>query len=115
MSGIPSVDGRRFGPVMNAEGGEVDAATVFAYRQRGDLIEASYSGGPIRSGYLVGTRDGDELDFRYVHVNDSGDSASGHCRSRLELLDDGRIRMHETWQWESRPGSGTSIVEELPG
>lgn len=26
---------------------------------------------------------------------------------------DGRIRLHESWAWESRPGTGTSIVEEL--
>lgn len=42
------------------------------------------------------------------------ETASGHCHSELALADDGRIRMHETWQWESRDGSGTSMIEELP-
>jgi hypothetical protein len=31
------------------------------------------------------------------------------------LLDDGRLRMHEQWTWDSKPGSGTSVVEEVPG
>jgi hypothetical protein len=66
-------------------------------------------------GFLLGTRDGDEIDFRYVQGNGDGQTSSGHCQSRLEPMGDGRIRMHETWQWESKPGSGTSLVEELAG
>jgi hypothetical protein len=34
--------------------------------------------------------------------------------STITTLPDGRLRMDETWQWESRPGSGTSAVEEVP-
>jgi hypothetical protein len=26
---------------------------------------------------------------------------------------DGRLRLHETWAWDSQPGSGTSVVEEV--
>jgi uncharacterized protein YwlG (UPF0340 family) len=109
----PSLEGRRFGSVAEVEGGEVGVETVFDYREDDGLIWASYTGGHVKRGYLVGTRDGDELDFRYVHVNQDRESASGHCRSQLELLDDGRIRMHETWAWESKAGAGTSTVEEL--
>ena len=42
--------------------------------------------------------------------------ASGRCHSRIEVLDDGRLRMHETWEWTSQPGNGTSVIEEIrPG
>jgi len=109
----PSLDGRRFGAVVN-EAGEVDAATVFTYAQDGDLVSARYAGGAIRLGFLVGTRTGDALDFRYAHVNAAGETATGHCVSRLEVLADGRIRMHERWAWDSREGAGESVVEELP-
>ncbi|MBN9759384.1 hypothetical protein Ae706Ps2_3594c [Pseudonocardia sp. Ae706_Ps2] len=37
------------------------------------------------------------------------------CEARLEVLDDGRLRSHETWAWESRPGTGESVVEEVTG
>ncbi|WP_224403908.1 hypothetical protein [Pseudonocardia sp. ICBG1034] len=28
---------------------------------------------------------------------------------------DGGMRSHETWAWESRPGTGASVVEEVTG
>jgi hypothetical protein len=109
---MEDLDGRRFRAVVN-EAGEVDGATVFEYSQDGDLVHARYSGGAIRLGFLVGTRSGDSLDFRYAHVNVEGETATGHCVSVLSVLDDGRLRLHETWEWDSRSGSGTSVVEEI--
>jgi hypothetical protein len=67
----------------------------------------------VRLGYLVGIRDGDELDFRYVQLRVDGTTASGQCRSRVHLLSDGRLRLEESWEWESTEGAGTSSVEEL--
>lgn len=107
-----SLDGRTFAPVRTSGGGEVGTDTVFHYHQDGDLIWASYNGGHVRVGRLVGTRDGSRLAFRYVQVNEDGDISSGQCQSKLELLDDGRFRAHEEWRWESKRGSGTSVIEE---
>ncbi|MDQ1709951.1 MAG: hypothetical protein QOG49_1336 [Frankiaceae bacterium] len=107
-----SLDGRDFTVVDNAAG-EVDAATVFSYQEDDGVVSARYAGGAIRLGYLVGTRRGDDLDFRYVHLGTTGETASGRCASRIEVLEDGRLRLHENWSWESRDGSGNSTVEEL--
>jgi catechol 2,3-dioxygenase-like lactoylglutathione lyase family enzyme len=110
------LDGKVFQAVADVEGGEVDAATVFTYHERDGEIWAEYSGGLIKRGNLVGTRSGDRLDFRYSQLNVSGETSTGHCVSTVETLPDGRLRLEETWQWESRPGSGTSVVEEVrPG
>jgi hypothetical protein len=39
---------------------------------------------------------------------------TGICRSTPEILPDGRIRLHEKWQWTSGDrSSGESIVEEI--
>ncbi len=108
----PSTDGRTFVGVTNTGDGEVDDATVFDYHERDGLVWAEYAGGTIRLGRLTGTRNGDTLDFRYVHVSADGSTSSGHCLAQLELLPDGRLRSHESWEWESRPGTGTSVVEE---
>lgn len=111
-----NVDGRRFRDVTPDHAGDVGDDTVFEYHEAGDgTIWASYAGGTVRLGYLVGTRSGEALSFRYVHVTTTGETASGRCDSRIERLDDGRLRLHESWNWESKPGSGTSIVEEIPG
>ncbi|WP_240793064.1 hypothetical protein [Arthrobacter crystallopoietes] len=108
------LDRKVFAAVANTASGEVGRTTRFHYRQDGRMIWAEYSGGAVVRGYLVGTRDGDRLDFRYSHLNINLQTANGVCASKLEVLEDGRIRLHETWQWESRPERGTSVVEEIP-
>lgn len=109
---VPSLDGRTLVGTSNTGDGEVDNATVFTYHEQGGLLWAEYSGGPIVLGRIAGTRTGDTLDYRYVHVSRDGSTSSGHCRARLEQLPDGRLRSREAWEWESRPGAGHSVVEE---
>lgn len=107
------IDGKIFAGVTNSGTGEVGAATRFHYRQDDDIVWAEYSGGAILRGYLVGTRTADTLNFRYSHVSTDRLTANGVCESRIEVLDDGRVRFHESWAWESRPETGTSVVEEI--
>ncbi|WP_028933759.1 hypothetical protein [Pseudonocardia spinosispora] len=112
-SHAPSLDGRRFAATDVDAHGEVGLDTTFEYREKDGEIWGSYSGGSVRRGFLVGTRTGDQLDFRYSQLNIDGETSSGHCRSRIDVLTDGRVRLTETWEWESRTGSGTSAVEEF--
>ena len=108
-------DGRRFRAVANSANGEVGEATVFEYRQRGDVVWATYHGGGIEFGTLVATVDEEgALDMRYSHVSADGDLRTGVCRSTPERLADGRLRLHERWRWTSGDESeGTSILEEI--
>lgn len=106
------LDGRRFAPAGET-GGDVGAGTVFEFGQDGELVWARYAGGGVRLGFLVGTLDGDVLTFRYAQVSAAGESATGHSTDRVEVLPDGRLRLHETWAWDSREGSGTSVLEEI--
>ena len=111
-----SYDGRVFRPLSNSETGEVGDATLFRYHQKDDLVWAEYSGGQIRFGTLIAKllEDG-SLDMRYQHINVNGELMTGTCRSTPELLPDGRLRLHEKWQWTSGDlSSGESVVEEIP-
>jgi len=109
-------EGRRFAAVRNTSGGDVSHDTTFEYHQRGHIVWATYSGGAIEFGTLIATvLPGDELDMRYQHVNRAGQMMTGTCRSVPETLPDGRLRLHETWQWTCGDGArGRSIVEEIP-
>jgi hypothetical protein len=109
----PSLDGRRFRSAADVEGGDVGTETVFEYAEADGIVHARYGGGAIRLGFLVGTREGDTLRFRYAQVRADGTTATGRCESRIEALGDGRVRLHETWAWESQDGAGTSVVEEI--
>jgi hypothetical protein len=111
-SAAPSVDGRVFESVRNDGDGDVGSATTFRFDQTDDLIHARYEGGDVRLGHLVGHHLGDELRFRYAHVTTDGETATGQSRDRIERLDDGRLRLHEEWAWDSKAGSGTSVLEE---
>lgn len=108
-----SLDGRRFRvSAMDAEG-EASEETVFAYHERDGVIWARYEGGAVRLGFLVGTRDGEHLDFRYSQLNESGETSNGRCSTKISTLADGRLRLEEDWSWESKPGAGTSAAEEI--
>jgi len=51
-----------------------------------------------------------ETVFRYA---ERGLDREPPLDTELELLADGRVRLNETWEWESRPGSGRSVAEEV--
>jgi hypothetical protein len=108
-----SLDGLFFAPVSDQAPGQVGTRTRFAYHEKDGEIWADYAGGDVVRGHLVGTREGDRLDFRYVQLRTDGTTASGHCVSTVEELADGRLRLAETWEWESAPGRGTSVVEQV--
>ncbi|GAA3237779.1 hypothetical protein ACFQE4_07450 [Streptomyces thermocoprophilus] len=108
-----SLDGLVLAPVADQAAGQVGTDTRFAYHERDGVIWAEYAGGDVVRGHLVGTRHEDRLDFRYVQLRTDGTTASGHCVSDVVELPDGRVRLEETWQWESAEGSGTSVVEQV--
>jgi hypothetical protein len=110
-SDVSSLDGRIFQVSEMGDEGEASAATVFEYHEEGDIVWARYQGGMVRLGFLVGTREGDRVDFRYSQLNEQGETSNGRCSSQILVLPDGRIRMTETWAWESKTGEGTSAVE----
>src|SRR5688572_15185800 len=83
---ITSLEGRRFTAVSDIVGGEVGTETMFTYHEQDDKIWADYAGGSVRHGHLVGTRDGDRLDFRYAQLNIDGQTSTGHCVSALSIL-----------------------------
>lgn len=106
------MDGRVLRAVGVVEGGQVTPETEFRFRQSDDMVWGRYSGGGIRLGFFVGTNDGATVRFRYTQLDTQGHTASGSSVDRIEALADGRVRLHEAWQWDSRDGSGTSVLEE---
>lgn len=106
---------KKFVSVSNTKNGMVSEATMFAYSQEDDVIWADYSGGDILKGHLIGTVDADgQLDFVYHHLTQKKEIQTGKCFSTPEILQDGRIRLVEQWQWTSGDQSkGESIIEEI--
>ena len=108
---------RKFTGVTNSPNGQVSGDTIFHYQQHNNILTASYSGGSIQQGYMLGVVNEDNsLDFTYHHLDEHQVLKSGHCHSTPVLLEDGRIRLHEKWSWTfPASGDGNSIVEEVKG
>lgn len=106
---------RMFRGIANSATGDVDRDTVFHYRQVGTFIWATYEGGTVACGTMVGVQlDDGRLELRYQHVTRDGMLRAGRCLSTPVVLDDGRLRLREEWSWtEGGIGNGTSEVEEL--
>ncbi|MEX2564758.1 MAG: n-acetylglutamate synthase [Cyclobacteriaceae bacterium] len=106
---------KKFKPVTNSENGETSGETLFHYQPEGDILTSVYQGGKIKRGHLIGLVDKKgNIDMRYHQVNLKGELMTGTCRSRPEIMENGKIRLHEEWQWTSGDGSrGTSMLEEV--
>jgi hypothetical protein len=104
-----------FRPVSNSQNGETSNDTIFHYLQEDNIVMAEYAGGKIVKGQLIGIADPEgKLNFRYQQVNQSGEFMTGKGISVPEQMPDGKIRLHEQWQWTSGDLShGNSIIEEV--
>ncbi len=108
---------RKFAGVTNTPNGQVNGETIFRYSQHDMVLTATYSGGRILEGYMLGlVHEDNSLTFVYHHIDISGNLKSGHCISKPVLLPDGRIRLNEQWIWTyGGEGTGESVVEEVKG
>ena len=95
-------NGKTFKPTTNTENGETSNETVFQYKQVGTIVTADYSGGKIVTGHLIGlVNEKGNIAMRYHQVNDKGELMTGSCNSVPEILENGKIRLHENWEWTS--------------
>lgn len=106
---------KQFCTINNSDNGEVNNQTIFSYFQKGSLVWADYSGGGIITGHLIAIADPDgNLDMSYHHINDKNEIMTGICRSTPEVLNNGKLRLHEEWEWTCKDKSkGKSTIEEL--
>ncbi len=114
MTNELSLNGIKMHVVSTAEAGEVNRDTIVDFVQEGSVISARYAGGKVKLGYLVGTIDGAKGAFRYAQVDIDGRIDGGSSSFEIERPDTGKLRLVEHFKWDSRPGSGTNVFEELP-
>jgi hypothetical protein len=105
---------KKYSPIQNTKNGETTTETVFEYNQTGNILTSKYSGGKIIKGHLIGiVYENGNINMSYHQVNNKGEIMTGICKSRPEILENGKIRLHESWEWTSGDKSkGQSIIEE---
>lgn len=105
---------KKFIAKSNSKNGEVGINTIFHYRQKEQIIWATYEGGSILFGTLSGRFEGtDELRFTYQHQNLAGEFLTGKCNTKIRR-EGNRVVLNETWEWTCRDFSkGTSTLIEI--
>jgi len=94
------LEGKIFNSISNTRGGEVGIETVFYYHQKGNIVWAEYEGGEVEKGHLIAkVLESDQLDMRYQHINRQGQIMIGQCLSTPEILESGKLKFKEQWQW----------------
>lgn len=106
---------KKFKAVSNSENGEIAEDTIFEYKQTGNILTSNYDGGQILIGHLIGLVDKNgNIEMSYHQINKTGKIMTGTCFSKPEIMKNGKIRLHESWQWTSGDKSkGNSILEEI--
>lgn len=109
-----NLDNKTFRIVRNdGPGAEVNEHTVFHFRQEDTLVYADYQGGGVRFGRLVGVCDGGGMRHAYAEVNHEGGLSTGHGSDQLSRTPEGKIRIVDSWEWESQEGRGECVFEEI--
>lgn len=104
---------KTFRALSNSDNGDVSEDTLFHYRQKDQIIWATYEGGNVLFGTLSGQIKDNELEFTYQHQNLQGEFMTGRCTTVIKM-EEGKMMLHETWQWTSGDQSkGTSILIEV--
>lgn len=95
--------------------GSLSINTIFNYSQKDTIITCTYSSETIKHGQLLGqvAEDG-SIDMRYHQLTHNGLFQIGKCCSTPEIMSNGKIRLHEHWNWmDGDQSSGNSILEEI--
>ncbi len=111
-----SYNNKAFRPVSTSGNSETTADTIFLYKQEGNIVTSAYTGGRVVKGHLIGIVEDTTgiINMAYHQVNEAGILMTGSCTSTPELLPNGKIRLHESWQWTSGDHSkGESVIEEI--
>lgn len=114
-STMPSLNGRRF-RLISSTTSVVDplAPSTFTYYERDGVIWGEYEGDTVTFGRDLGTRTGDRIDIRFVHVlAATGEVVTGEASSVIERDDaTGLLRLVEDYQMFGEPQQ--SVCEEIP-
>jgi hypothetical protein len=109
-----SFENLKMNVIQTASNGVVNELTIFTFSQNGSFVSASYSGGPIFKGYLVGTIHHNKLLFSYCQIQTDGKIDNGQSECEIAIGENGKIRLTENFKWHSKNDeTGVNIFQEL--
>ncbi|TMU55988.1 hypothetical protein [Flagellimonas algicola] len=108
------LDNVQMNVVQTAANGVVNHETIFSFSQQDVQVQASYSGGNIAKGFLIGVLKKEILNFSYCQLQTDGILDNGSSKAQLSITAEGKLRLTEHFDWKSRPGEiGINVFEQL--
>jgi hypothetical protein len=92
-------DNKRFALIQNSANGEVNAETMFLFKQDKNLVTADYFGGTIRYGKIIAELNGGQLNMLYQCLTTDHQLRAGKGIAEISLTDAGRIKLTVNWEW----------------
>jgi hypothetical protein len=108
------LDLRVFEVVETSPASAISSETVFEFRVRDGVVDATYAGGEVVRGFLTGRRDGDRLATAYAQLHAGGELRTGTAAVQIEPLPGGRLRLIEEFAW-SDGRLGHNVLETSDG
>lgn len=103
-------DNKHMTATRTAPNGVVNKQTIFCFRQFDTRVVASYTGGKVKRGMLIGKINQGQLLFSYAQEDMTGKVQGGSSECEIRLLPDRRIQLLEHFEWPD--GKGVNIIEE---
>src|SRR5919106_2547563 len=73
--------------------------TTFEFRELDGVVEASYSGGGVGQGFLVGRRESDRVATAYSQITTNGGLLTGTAKMQIDRGTSGTLRLTEDFKW----------------
>lgn len=108
-----NLDNRQFQLLVNSDNGAVSDQTTFHYTEEDGLVTATYAGGSVIEGQIIGKWiSDDQLDMRYHCILQDHSLKAGKAIAQVIKNNDARIELHLDWQWLGRGDKGKSVYIE---
>jgi hypothetical protein len=99
--------------LQNTEGGQVNAETLFKYKQKGNLVTADYAGGSVIYGKIIAHLEGDTLNMLYQCLTTDNQLKAGKAIAKASWTNEGKIHLSLNWEWlnESQTKGQSEYIE----
>lgn len=110
-----NLEGKKFSPLKNSEGGRVASDAVFIFTQTDDAFTATYSGEGFSDGHLIGKMIGDmEASLIYHCRAKDGSLEAGEANASFKTNADNTLTISMNWRWmNGTQQTGTSLYGEI--
>ena len=108
------LDLRLFRVTETSSSSAISSDTVFQFREVGGVVEASFSGGDVVKGWLVGRRRHDRVETAYAQLIIDGELRTGTATMRISPMLAGGLQLTEEFTW-SDSRRGRNILVSIGG